>query len=370
MARTVSGRATHRARRASSVAAVAGIVALVAAGCGSSKSSSGTSGTAATSGTSGTSGTSATTAASSGTTAASSSGKHYTIALVPGLTTDPFYITMRAGAAAEAKKLGVKLIWQGGTTFSPTSQLPVVNSLLAEHPNALLIAPTDVKALQAPIQKFVSAGIPVVSVDTTINDTSLLTSRITSDNAQGGAAAADTIAKLAHDKGDVAVDNVTPGVSTTDERQAGFLAEMKKYPNMKVVATEYNNDSATLAETQVRDLILAHSDLVGVFGTNLYGAQGAGEAVDAAGKKGKVFVAGYDAEPAEVSLLKKGVINILVIQQPAVEGKDGVLYAYDKLTGKTSSIPKSVLVPNVVATTANASEPSITKYFYLSSFSG
>lgn len=54
----------------------------------------------------------------------------------------------------------------------------------------------------------------------------------------------------------------------------------------------------------------------------------------------------------------------------AVEGMDAVLYAYDKLTGKTSAIPKSVLVPNVVATTANAGEASISKYFYISSFSG
>jgi ribose transport system substrate-binding protein len=326
------------------VAAVTAAAALAAAGCGSS-SNSGSSGS-------------------------SSGKKHFTIALVPGLTTDPFYITMHAGAAAEAKKLGVTLTWQGGTTFSPNTQIPVVNSLLAKHPDALLIAPTDVKALQAPIQKFVNAGIPVIAVDTTINDTSLLTSRITSNNAQGGAAAADTIAKLSHDKGEVAVDNVTPGISTTDARQSGFLAEMKKFPNMKVVATEYNNDSPTTAESQVRNLILSHPGLVGVFGTNLYGAQGAGTAVKAVGKKGKVFVAGYDAEPAEVNLLKKGVVNILVVQQPAVEGADAVLYAYDKLTGKSSQIPKSVLVKNVVATTQNASDPSVSKYFYLSSFSG
>jgi ribose transport system substrate-binding protein len=346
--RAAGGRQVTRrqlARRSTACLAGVAAVALAAVGCGSSSSG----------GSSGSSG---------------SSGKHYTIALVPGLTTDPFYITMHAGAAAEAKKLGVTLTWQGGTAFSPTTQLPVVESLLAKHPNALLIAPTDVKALQAPIQKFVNAGIPVIAVDTTINDTGLLTSAITSNNEQGGAAAADTIAKLAHDKGEVAVDNVTPGISTTDARQAGFLAEMKKYPNMKVVAVEYNNDSATTAESQVRNLILSHPGLVGVFGTNLYGAQGAGTAVDAAGKKGKVFVAGYDAEPAEVNLLKKGVIDILVIQQPAVEGADAVLYAYDKLTGKTSAIPKNTLVKNVVATTANASSPSISKYFYLSSYSG
>jgi len=346
-------------RRRGLPVAIAIASALALAACGSSSSSSTTS-SAASSG-----------ASSSSTSAASStSHKNITIALVPGLTVDPFYITMHAGAAEEAKKLGVNLTWQGGTTFSPTTQLPVVNALLAKSPSALLIAPTDVNALKSPIQKFVNANIPVIAVDTTINDTSLLTAAITSDNTQGGAAAADAIAKLAHDKGDVAVDNVNPGISTTDARASGFINEIKKYPNMHVVATEYNNDSATTAESQVRNLILAHPNLVGVFATNLYGAQGAGTAIDAAHKAGKVFVGAYDAEPATVALLKKGAINVLVIQQPAVEGRDAVLYAYDKLTGKSSQIPKETLVPNVVATTATASDPNITKYYYVTSFSG
>lgn len=339
---------------------MAAAAALAIAACGSSSSSSTSSAGAASSGAS----------ASSTTASSSSSHKNLTIALVPGLTVDPFYITMHVGAAEEAKKLGVKLTWQGGTTFSPTAQLPVVNALLAKNPSALLIAPTDVNALKAPIQKFVNANIPVIAVDTTINDTSLLTAAITSNNTQGGAAAADAIAKLAHDKGDVAVDNVNPGISTTDARAAGFISEIKKYPNMHVVATEYNNDSASTAESQVRNLILAHPNLVGVFATNLYGAQGAGTAIAATGKSGKVFVGAYDAEPATVNLLKKGAINVLVIQQPAVEGKDAVLYAYDKLTGKASQIPKNTLVPNVVATTATASDPNITKYYYVTSFSG
>jgi ribose transport system substrate-binding protein len=346
------------ARRRALLLGVALASALAVAACGSSSSSTTKSAAASAPSSSSTS------------TSSSSSHKNLTIALVPGLTVDPFYITMHNGAAAEAKALGVNLTWQGGTTFSPTAQLPVVNALLAKSPSALLIAPTDVNALKAPIQKFVNASIPVIAVDTTINDTSLLTAAITSDNTQGGAAAADAIAKLAHDKGDVAVDNVNPGISTTDARASGFINEIKKYPNMHVVATEYNNDSATTAESQVRNLILAHPSMVRVFATNLYGAQGAGTAIDAAGKAGKVFVAAYDAEPATVALLKKGAINVLVIQQPAVEGKDAVLYAFDKLTGKSSQIPKETLVPNVVATTATASDPNVTKYYYQSSLSG
>ena len=136
---------------------------------------------------------------------------------------------------------------------------------------------------------------------------------------------------------------------------------------MKVVAHVYDQDSPTTAESEARSIILAHSGLVGIFGTNLYSAQGAAKGVDAAGDKGKVFVAGYDAEPLEVNLLKQGTINILVIQNPAEEGSLAVQYAYDALTGHKSAIKKSVLLPNVVATTANASNPSVSKYYYKTS---
>jgi ribose transport system substrate-binding protein len=302
-------------------------------------------------------------AAGPGVVAANAAAK-YNIVLIPGLTTDPFYITMGVGAKAEAAKLGVNLEWRGATTWNTTLQIPIVNSVLATKPSALLIAPTDDVALFKPMDAYVKAGIPVISVDTTLTNQSILTAAISSDNYQGGEEAAQTIAKLAHGKGDVAVINVEQGVSTTDLRQSGFLAQMKKYPNMHVVATEYDNDSPTIAESDARALILAHPDLVGIFGTNLYSAEGAGRGVVASGKKGKVFVAGYDAEPAEVTLLRQGVINILIIQNPAEEGSLGVQYAYDALTGHKNLIKKHVLLANIVATTATVNDPSVSKYFY------
>ena len=220
--------------------------------------------------------------AGTGATVAGATSK-YTITLIPGNTVDPFYITMHYGAMQEAKKLGVTLKWVGATQWEPSVQIPLVKSVLASKPDALVICPTDTVALFNPIDEFVKAGIPVIAVDNTLRNTSILTSAISSDNYQGGQAAADAIAKLAHDKGQVAVVSVEKGVSTTDLRGAGFLAEMKKYPNMQMVALDYDMDNATTAETQARSLILAHSGLVGIFGTNGYSVEGVGKGVDAAG---------------------------------------------------------------------------------------
>src|SRR5215475_13763328 len=98
------------------------------------------------------------------------SAKDYKFILVAGVASDAFYLTMNKGAQAEAKKLGnVSVQFTGSPeAFSPPTQIPFLNAAIAKHPDAILIAPTDKTALIAPIQRAVSAGIPVATVDTFI----------------------------------------------------------------------------------------------------------------------------------------------------------------------------------------------------------
>src|SRR3989338_8602294 len=67
-----------------------------------------------------------------------------TIALVPGLTTDAFYITMQKGAQAAADALGVELVFQGAPDFNPVTQVPVLDAVIARAPDAILIASDNV----------------------------------------------------------------------------------------------------------------------------------------------------------------------------------------------------------------------------------
>jgi ribose transport system substrate-binding protein len=71
---------------------------------------------------------------------ASAAEKKYTIALIPGLTTDPFYITMHKGAEEAAKVLGVNLVFQGAPDFNPVTQVPVLNAIIGRKPDAIRIA--------------------------------------------------------------------------------------------------------------------------------------------------------------------------------------------------------------------------------------
>jgi ribose transport system substrate-binding protein len=154
-----------------------------------------------------------------------------TIALIPGLTTDAFYITMRKGAQHAADALGVELIFQGGPDFNPTVQVPVLNAVTARQPDAILIAPTDKQQLIAPLKQAHDAGIKIITVDTFIDDGryqddegpgDFPLSYVASDNVLGGFMAGAALGKALGGEGKVYVSNVKPGISTTDQREEGF----------------------------------------------------------------------------------------------------------------------------------------------------
>ena len=119
---------------------------------------------------------------SSSGTAASSGFSKKNLELVVGTKSDDFYITMECGAEAEAKKLGAKLTVNGPADFSVSEQAPILNSVAATKPDALMVAPTDAKALDPELQRIQTAGTKIVFVDTSSSNTSLGVSRITSDN--------------------------------------------------------------------------------------------------------------------------------------------------------------------------------------------
>ena len=102
----------------------------------------------------------ATTTAAAAAAAASSGGKkNYKMTLIAGVKGDEFYITMNCGAQAKAKELGVTLDFQGPDQFDAALQTPIVNAVAAKKPDAVLIAPTDTKAMYAPIKQLADAGI-------------------------------------------------------------------------------------------------------------------------------------------------------------------------------------------------------------------
>jgi ribose transport system substrate-binding protein len=302
---------------------------------------------------------------------ASAADKKYTIALIPGLTTDAFYITMHKGAEAAAKALGVNLVFQGAADFNPVTQVPVLNAIIGRKPDAILIAPTDKVQLVESLKKAVDAGIPVLTVDTFIGDGHYQTgsgdadfplSYIASDNILGGEIAARALAKAIGDKGKVYVSNVNPGISTTDQREQGFKDEMKKHPNITVLETQFNADDANKAAAQFQSVYARNPDLTGVFGANLFSAMGAANGAKQGGVTGKVKVVAFDAPTSIVGEIKSGNVDIAIAQHPAEIGYFGVVSAYAHLTGQ--SIPTLIGTGFTVIDKTNVDDPNVKRFIY------
>src|SRR5205807_7182425 len=166
----------------------------------------------------------------------------YKFSFVQGVAGDEFYITMQCGIQSEAKKQGITVNTQGPAKFDPTLQKPIVDSVVAAHPNAILVAPTDTSAMEAPLKAAASAGIKVVLVDTTVKDPSFAVSQIASDNKGGGAAAFKALQSLNPSGGKVMVMSVDPGISTTDLRVAGFESAAKADSKFTYLGVQYSHD--------------------------------------------------------------------------------------------------------------------------------
>lgn len=291
--------------------------------------------------------------------------KQYTFYLVAGIASDAFYLTMKKGAQAEAKTLGnVKVVFTGSPAqFSPPTQIPYLNGAIARHPDAILIAPTDKTALIAPIQRAISAGIPVATVDTFITKPIAFTN-VSTDNPAGGKAAADALVKAIGGSGEVAAISVNPGISTTDQRRDGFAAELKKYPKVKYLGVQYCNDDQTKASNETTALLSGHPNLKGIFAMNVVSGNGVTAAVKAAGKAGQVKLVEFDAGPPQVQALKAGTIDALVAQYPYGIGQKAVQLAYQYVTGHKAGILKHYGTGSAVVTRANVATAKIKKYLY------
>jgi ribose transport system substrate-binding protein len=281
------------------------------------------------------------------------SAKGKKLTLIAGVKGDEFYITMNCGAQAEAKKEGVSLNFQGPDQFDASLQTPIVNAVAAKKPDAILIAPTDTKAMYAPIKQAESNGSKIVLVDTTLDNPSLAVSQIASDNLAGGKTAAATLAKLIGGKGKVFVNNVKPGISTTDLRAKGFQ-EGAKAAGLTYIGQQYNQDDPAKSASITKAIIARNPDLKGIFATNLFGAEGAASALKEAGLLGKVKIVGFDAGPKQVQDLKAGLVQALIAQKPADIGAQGVQQAVAALTGKPTK--KKIATGSVSITKSNLSQ--------------
>lgn len=277
------------------------------------------------------------------------------ITMVAGVKGDPFYITMMCGAKEEAQRLGATLNFQAPEEFSPTSQIPIVNGVAAARPDILLIAPTDDTAMYVPIKEVAEGGTKVILVDTSLKDPSPTVAQIATNDYQGGVEAAKELAKLTGGKGKVLLLNFLPGVSTTEARGLGFMDTAKQL-GLDTLDEQFGGTDIQKGASIVQAALQRAPDLVGIFTTTDFGAQGAVAALRAAQKLGEVKIVGFDASPVMVSQLKAGDIQAIVSQQARKIGMLGVQQGVKAFKGEATA-QEPIKVDTMTLTLADLDSP-------------
>jgi len=300
--------------------------------------------------------------------------KTYKMAFMPGIS-DPFYYTMEKGAKMKAEELGVELIvGEFPKAWGPESQVPILEALVARGDIDLLFtAPTSTEALIPVLKKVHDQGIPIITVDTYIgdgdytkeSDYSFPLAYIGTDNEAGGKVVAEALAKMIGEKGKVMLENTNPDASSVQGRERGFVAGMEQYADIEVVAIEYCLDNQETAQAQVAAILQKHPDLAGVFGVNVFSAQGAYRAVVNAGLTGAVKIATWDATQDLINALKNKEVDLVLAQMPAEIGSLAVEWGLKYLNGEVKEIPNKKVVPGFfVFTPENVDDPDAQQYIY------
>lgn len=293
---------------------------------------------------------------------AATGGKSYTIAVVPKGTTQEFWLTVKAGAEAAGKETGSRIIWRGPAKETDVAgQMAIIENFIVQKVDAIVMAACDSKALIPIVEKAMKAGIPVVTIDSGI-DSPAAVSFVATDNIDGARKAADELARLIGEKGEVGLIPFVPGAATSTMRENGFKEGIRKYPGIKLVATLYSQSDVSRGIAVTEDMLTAHPKIAGIFAANEGGAVGCARALEQRKLAGRVKLVAFDAAPAEIDALKRGTIQALIVQNPFKMGYEGVKTAVAVKDGR--AVPKRIDTGVTVVTRANLNQPEIQRLLF------
>jgi ribose transport system substrate-binding protein len=294
-----------------------------------------------------------------------------TIGFLPGVV-DPFYQVMQLGVEAAAKDMGVQVVTQVPPTWGVEVQTPILDAMVARGDlDYIITAPTDKDQMVGPLEAALEAGIGIITVDTYLGDGDYVNGPITfpisyigSDNVEGGRIAARGLAAAIGGKGKVYINTTNPNVSSVEGRVVGFKEVMaNEYPDIQIVGLDYNLDVMDTAVQQTAAVLETNPDLAGIFGTNVFSAQGAGTAVVNAGLSGQVQVVAYDATQFAIEMLRNGTVSLVLAQKPFDMGYMAVQFAVADHAGVTS-LPRRVQTGFAIIDINNVDDPAVARFIY------
>jgi inositol transport system substrate-binding protein len=268
---------------------------------------------------------------------------------------EPFFIAVRRELESEAAKLDVDISVVDGQSNS-AKQTADVEAAIASGANGIILAPTNVNALAPAVESVIKAGIPIVTVDRRVDNTSVSVPHVGADNVAGGRSMAQWVIEHFPNGARIVLISGQPGSSSAIDRTQGIEAAFKSAGSQyQIVAEQSANwqreQGLTVAQniltslgTQIPEVILCEDDDM---------ALGALEALRTSGIS-SVKVLGFNATPEALAAVRDGQLAATVEQSPVRQARA----ALEQLVAKIrvhAQIPGASITP-ILITQANVAE--------------
>ena len=295
---------------------------------------------------------SSTAASTAGTASTADSTKPLKVGVSAPDLTNVFFIQIKKAMEAA---LGAKdtLVIQDAAG-DQNKQMNDVADMISQGCNVICITSINSEGVRATLEACKEANVPVIAFNTAVKDPDLVKCTVVSDNVAAGQMCAQALAKELNGKGKV----VEITYSTTEvckNRQNGFEAEIKKYPDIKIIqAKDVEKAKSDYSQPIMVDFINANPVIDGVFTINDPTARGAIAALKEAGRISKTKVVSVDGSDEGKGFIRAGEMLASAAQDPAKIGSTCIDVAHKLLAGQ--SVEAKVVVPMSIITKENVGE--------------
>jgi fructose transport system substrate-binding protein len=261
------------------------------------------------------------------------------IGLITKTSTNPFFAKMKDGAQAKAKELGVELrAYAGKYDGDNTGQVDAIELLMSAGAKAIMITPSDTKAIVPTIERARKAGILVIALDTPLDPASAADATFATDNVKAGEMIGQWAAKTLGDKAKDAhvafLDAIKDQPVVDRARDLGFQkgfgienSNWKQYgheSDKRVAGQQWGQGSTDGGRKAMETLLQKDPDINVVYTINEPTAAGAYAALKAAGKADEAIIVSVDGGCPGVKNVAEGTLGATAQQYPLLMAAKGV----------------------------------------------
>lgn len=252
-----------------------------------------------------------------GDTGGNSAGSTATYAFVAKDVNNPYMKKVYEGFQNACKEIGVSALYKGPEAATPEKQIEIINQLVAQKVDGIAIAANDQDALQPALNEAMNNGIPVISLDSSVNKDSRMTHIQQADPEKIGRGLIQAAAEMVDGKGGIAILSATAQATNQNLWIEWMQTELKenpeKYKDTPLIKIAYGDDDPTKSTSETQAL-LQNSDVKIIIAPTTVGMLAAGKVLQ--DKKSTVKLTGLGLPSEMAPFIEDGICPWMYLWNP------------------------------------------------------